>query len=100
MAARIQTETDPGLDAQFPARRIAIVELTLEDGTVLVSPPTEARGDPEDPLSDAEIVAKAETALVPRVGTQRFTAIRDEIAGIDGAAGARRLVDLLLAPAR
>jgi len=100
MAARIQTETDPVLDAQFPARRIAIVELTLEDGTVLVSPPTEARGDPEDPLSDAEIVAKAETALVPRVGTQRFTAIRDEIAGIDGAAGARRLVDLLLAPAR
>ncbi len=98
MARRIVTETDPALDAQFPARRIAIVELLLADGTKLVSPATEARGDPEDPLDDAEIVAKAEAALVPRVGTSRSAAIRAEIDALSGTNSARALVDLLLTP--
>ena len=98
MAHRIVTETDPALDAQFPARRIAIVELLLADGTKLVSPPTEARGDPEDPLDDAEIVTKAEAALIPRVGTSRTAAIRTEIDALSGRNSARALVDLLLTP--
>jgi 2-methylcitrate dehydratase PrpD len=98
MARRIVTETDPELDAMFPARRVAIVELTLADGTVLASPPTEARGDPEDPLSDAELHAKAEAALVPRMGAARTAALRAEIDALPRAPGARRLVEMLLAP--
>ena len=98
MARRIVTETDPALDAHFPARRIAIVEVLLADGTRLVSAPTEARGDPEDPLSDAEIVAKAEAALVPRLGRQRSAAIRAEIDALAVRDSARTLVDLLLRP--
>jgi 2-methylcitrate dehydratase PrpD len=98
MARRIVTETDPELDALFPARRIAIVEVTLADGTVLASPRTEARGDPEDPLSDAELFAKAEAALVPRVGRARHDALRADIAGIEEAPAARRIVEAMLAP--
>ncbi len=98
MARRIVTETDRDLDAQFPARRIAIVELGLADGVRLVSAPTEARGDPEDPLSDAEIIAKAEAALTPRLGNSRSKAIQDEIAALATRPSARALVDLLLAP--
>lgn len=97
MARRISTATDPVLDAEFPARRIAIVEIDLADGTKLASPPTEARGDPEDPLSDAEIVAKAEAALVPRVGASRWAALRAQIDAIETRPSARPLVDLLLA---
>lgn len=100
MARRIVTETDPALDAQFPARRIAIVELLLADGTKLVSPPTEARGDPEDPLDDAEIVAKAEAGLIPRVGNSRSAAIRTEIDALCERNSARALVDLLLTPVK
>lgn len=98
MARRIVTETDPALDSHFPARRIAIVEVLLADGTRLASAPTEARGDPEDPLSDAEIVSKAEAALVPRLGRQRSAAIRAEIDALAVRNSARTLVDLLLAP--
>ena len=98
MAHRITTETDPELDALFPARRIAIVEVTLADGTVLASPRTEARGDPEDPLSDAELFAKAEESLVPRIGRARHDALRDDIAGIERAPAARRVVEALLSP--
>jgi len=98
MAHRIVTETDPALDAQFPARRIAIVELTLADGTILASPPTEARGDPEDPLTDGEIIAKAEAALVPRVGANGWTALRTGIDTIETQPSARKLVDQLLTP--
>jgi 2-methylcitrate dehydratase PrpD len=100
MARRIVTETDPELDAMFPARRVAIVEVTLADGTVLVSPPTEARGDPEDPLSEAELRAKAEASLVPRVGPARHAALAAEIDALGGGGGARRLVEMLLTPLR
>ncbi|MFM8679220.1 MAG: MmgE/PrpD family protein, partial [Alphaproteobacteria bacterium] len=72
--------------------------VTLSDGTVLASPRTEARGDPEDPLSDAELLAKAEASLVPRIGRARHDALRADIAGIEAAPAARRIVETLLSP--
>lgn len=98
MLGRIEVEIDPAMDAAFPARRIADVELRLADGTVLASGPTEARGDPEDPLDDDEIIAKAGLALAPLVGPARAASIRDAAATIDAASSARGLLDLVLAP--
>jgi 2-methylcitrate dehydratase PrpD len=96
MARRITTTTDKELDALFPARRIAIVEIDLSDGTTLASPRTEARGDPEDPLSETEIIAKAEAALAPRLGAVAFAELRAMIDRIESAEHVRPLVDRLL----
>lgn len=51
------TESDV-FNAEFPARRFAQVSLVRTDGSVVISEPTEARGDPDAHLSDEEIVAK------------------------------------------
>ena len=37
-------------NAVFPEHRVARAHLLLKDGSVLVSEPTEARGDPENPV--------------------------------------------------
>jgi len=42
----------------FPAKRIAQVAIELKDGCQLVSPATEAIGDPENPVSDGLIEEK------------------------------------------
>jgi 2-methylcitrate dehydratase PrpD len=46
---RLRIEIAPELDAQFPARRLAGVEIELRDGRVLRAGPLEAPGEPEDP---------------------------------------------------
>lgn len=58
LLGRMQAVVHPDYEAAFPARRIAQVTLRLADGRSLVSPPTRAHGDADDPMSLAEIEAK------------------------------------------
>lgn len=55
---------DPDLDASYPERWPASVRIHLEDGTVLEEQVDFPKGDPENPLDDEELVAKARS-LVP-----------------------------------
>ena len=55
----------------FPAERWARVEITLNDGRKLVSEPSCARGNPENPLEDAELQAKYFELAVPVLGRPR-----------------------------
>jgi hypothetical protein len=49
---------DAGFSALFPAQRLAVVEIELEDGRVLRSEPTQTRWEPSQPPSDEEILEK------------------------------------------
>lgn len=92
---------DPELTAAFPARRIARVTLTVRDGRVLRSPPTEAQGDPERPLGVDGIVAKYRETAAPILGRARSERILELTQALDGArADAGPLIDLLLSPVR
>lgn len=62
---------DAGYNAKFPAERWAHVVFTLADGTRLVSDPAIARGNPENPLSDAELEAKYRLLAEPVLGAER-----------------------------
>jgi 2-methylcitrate dehydratase PrpD len=55
----------------FPAERWARVEITLSDGRELISEPTRARGNPENPLGDAELRAKYFELAEPVLGRPR-----------------------------
>ncbi len=55
---RINLHESDEFNAKFPAERWAKVGITLDNGEVLQSPPCEARGDPNNPLSDTELVEK------------------------------------------
>ncbi len=58
-------------EARFPAGRSADVTLTLKSGTTLASGFTEARGGPERPYSEADIVDKFMEFAAPAIGTER-----------------------------
>ena len=45
MMKKLSFETDPQLDAQFPARRICRVKLETTDGRTYISPECEPRGE-------------------------------------------------------
>jgi 2-methylcitrate dehydratase PrpD len=71
---------DPTLAALLPAR-VAVVEITLNDGTRLVERVEAVRGTVRNPMPRTEVVDKA----------------RDLIAPVLGAATAQKLIDTLLA---
>jgi 2-methylcitrate dehydratase PrpD len=61
--------------SKFPAERWARVRLELRNGRKLVSEPARARGNPENPLSDAEMRAKYRSLAEPALGPKRAARI-------------------------
>jgi 2-methylcitrate dehydratase PrpD len=85
LMGRIALEIDPALDAQFPNRRAAVVEIETAEGERLRHLQPTRKGDPEAPLSDGELEAKFFELASPVIGERRATALRDEIAALDRA---------------
>ena len=76
------TETE-GHSSRFPLGRWADVQITLNDGAVLDSGDTHARGGPEAPLTDEEVIAKFMEFATPSLGETRAAAIRDAVLGLE-----------------
>jgi len=89
---------EPDFSRRFPAERIARVRITLADGRVLVSEPTQARGGPDDALTDAELRDKYFALAVPTLGEARATRIDGLVQALPDAAALSPLLDSLLAP--
>lgn len=82
-------------NAAFPKNRIASVEVTLKDGQVLQSEPTEALGDPENPISEAGVQDKFQTFTSPVIGGPNAQLMLDAITGLPTAASAHSLAEAL-----
>jgi 2-methylcitrate dehydratase PrpD len=89
-------ELDTRIDAAYPARWIGEVWITLTDGTPIVSRVETPRGDPGNPLSQEEIIAKAQSlsgyggAEAPDTVNRWIDAILTLDQHTDGAAAFRR----------
>lgn len=71
MMKRLEFAVDPEMDKEFPARRLAWVEITLKDGTQYRSEVFEAPGEPEDPaLGLAWIEEKFKRITAPMLAPQ------------------------------
>jgi 2-methylcitrate dehydratase PrpD len=66
---RVQLSVDPELDALFPGRRSARVRIVGRDGRTGEHFQPNRRGDPEEPLTDAELGDKFLELVQPVVGT-------------------------------
>ena len=63
---RVRVEGDDELDRSFPGTESSIVRVNTRDGAVLTRRNDgPVRGEPEDPMSDAEIKAKFEVMATP-----------------------------------
>ena len=59
MMQRLAFTVDPAVEAQFPAKRLAWVEITCKDGRRCQSPTCAAPGEREDQVDEAWIRKKS-----------------------------------------
>lgn len=85
MMARITAVVDPQLDAAFPGRRSARVEIETADGRRHAWLQPDRKGDPELPLSDAELEDKFLELASPVIGAGRAQGLLQRLWGLDRA---------------
>lgn len=100
LAGSMKLVEDRRFNELFPAQRFAQVTVVLEDGTRHVSEPTEARGDPEFALTQAEIEQKFDSLAGPVLGAERAEEIKERVnsLGTGSNDGVVELVALLREP--
>lgn len=82
----------------FPSERWAHVRVHLRSGAHHDSEPAKPRGNPENALSQAEILAKYLALATPVIGRQRADAIFDAVSALGAADNAlAQLTELVLA---
>ena len=92
--AKVQLVPDSELEKLIPVR-VAIVEVTLNDGKVLTERVEHVRGTPENPMTREEVVAKARELMTPVLGASTCDALIERILAIDGVKDIRDLRPLL-----
>lgn len=88
---RIDVHVDSDIDAAFPANRAARVEVEFTSGERRTHFQPNRKGDPEDPLSDAELAAKFIELASPCLGATAAEHRLAELWRIDERAGLRNM---------
>jgi 2-methylcitrate dehydratase PrpD len=76
---RVHVGVDPEIDAAFPGRRAARVRIDWTDGTGDTWLQPTRKGDPDAPLSDAELDAKLRELAEPVIGAARAAALAERL---------------------
>jgi 2-methylcitrate dehydratase PrpD len=92
--AKVQLIADEELEKLIP-KRVAIVEVTLNDGTKLTERVESVRGTPENPMNREEVVAKARDLIVPVLGAAKAASLIDKVLALEGVKDIRDLRPLL-----
>jgi 2-methylcitrate dehydratase PrpD len=79
LVAATTVRESPDYSARFPAGRWGDVTLVLKNGKRLDSGPHNARGGPENPLSEDKILAKYHDFAGPALGPARTQALADAV---------------------
>jgi len=98
LARNVKMTAQPAFDAEFPARRLAVVHLATRDGRRLTSPVTEAKGDPEDPVSSQVIAEKFDRIARPVIGSTRTRSLQTALANLSEMPDCRELVAMMARP--
>jgi 2-methylcitrate dehydratase PrpD len=97
--AKVQLVPDADLEKLIPVR-VAVVEVTLSDGTLLSERVEHVRGTPENPMTRDEVVAKARELMTPVLGADKCSRLIERVLGLDAVKDIRELRPLLQAPDR
>jgi 2-methylcitrate dehydratase PrpD len=92
--AKVQLVADEELEKLIPLR-VAIVEITLNNGTVLSERVEAVRGTPENPMSRDEVVAKARDLMSPVLGAETCKRLIETVLQIENVQDVRQLRPLL-----
>lgn len=78
-------------DANYPRQRSAKVIITLKSGQVFESDRKTRKGDPDDPMSEAEVSAKFLDLVEPRLGGERAKFLLSQLQELKKIADVREL---------
>ena len=92
--AKVQLIPDQELERLMPLR-VAIVNVTLADGTRLTQRVDNVRGTPENPMTREEIVAKAADLITPILGMAKCSALIEKVFHLETVIDIRDLRPLL-----
>ncbi|MDB6170045.1 MAG: MmgE/PrpD family protein [Verrucomicrobia bacterium] len=92
--AKIQLTPDEELERLYPERQ-SIVEITLNDGTVLTERVKAVRGTAENPMTADEVVAKCRDLMVPFLGAEKTGRLIERILHLEDVKDLRDLRPLL-----
>jgi len=98
LADKVTMAVDESLEARFPAQALARVTIYSADGSRFVSGICDARGDPANPLSDAELTDKFNRLVEAHLAADRVDALRGACWGCARLGDVRQLVALLGPP--
>jgi len=88
---RVTLTSDETLTAGFPRMRAARVQLMLKDGRLLEHFSPYRQGDPEAPLTDAQVDDKFMELAAPVLGEARSGALLSELWSLDRLEDVRAL---------
>lgn len=97
LMARIDLKTDPERQAAFPGKRSANVEIETMDGRVFRHFSPTRKGDPDAPLTDAELEEKYRELAAPVLGGDGADGLLAMLWALDRTGNCR---DLVAAPAQ
>ncbi|MEM1299315.1 MAG: MmgE/PrpD family protein [Pseudomonadota bacterium] len=83
LASKVSFEIDPAHEAAFPDLRPATTEITTTDGRHFTHTQPTRKGDPDAPLTDAEITDKFHGLAAPVLGADGAEALALAIQSID-----------------
>ena len=92
--SKVQLVPDEELEKLIPVR-VAVVEVTLKDGTRLTDRVENVRGTPENPMSQDEVIAKANDLMTPILGAARSENLIQRVLRVDEMSNIRDLGPLL-----
>jgi 2-methylcitrate dehydratase PrpD len=92
--AKVKLVPDEELEKLIP-KRVAIVEVTLNDGTKLTQRVDAVRGTPENPMTREDVVAKARDLIAPVLGDGQCTKLIDRMLDLENVKDVRELRPLL-----
>jgi len=88
--AKVQLVPDESLEKLIPVR-VAIVEVTLKDGTQLSERVDAVRGTPDNPMPREEVVAKARDLMTPVLGAAACSKLIERMLELDKVKDIRQL---------
>jgi 2-methylcitrate dehydratase PrpD len=92
VAARVVHTVDPGCEAAFPKARSARVAIVTADGRRLERFAPTRKGDPDSPLTDADLADKFRELAQPVLGTAGSDALLGRLQALDGGARVSELL--------
>jgi 2-methylcitrate dehydratase PrpD len=92
--AKVRLIPDQELERLMPLR-VAIVNITLEDGSRLTQSVDNVRGTPENPMTRDEIIAKATDLIAPILGVASCSKLIEQVFRLETVSDIRELRPLL-----